>query len=268
MKNRTLACLILLLGLSGSSLVSATTPVAHNAARLPAPLAPLAKQLNFVVLRTFKTDAPDITGFVVKDGNGRFGVIYTYKNYLISGSLLNAQGTNLTPGYAAKYIPKPDYAAVVKALAGSPGLVSEGRRGAPEVYFFADPNCYYCRKLWEETRAWVRAGKIRIHWAMVGFLKRSSAGRAAAILAAADGAKALTEDEVRFDLKDEEGGIAALKPVPEKYQKILHKHLVLMQELRFEGTPGVVFKDVRGHWQGTPGVPKLPQLAKTLGISQ
>ncbi|HKJ09759.1 MAG TPA: thiol:disulfide interchange protein DsbG [Gammaproteobacteria bacterium] len=268
MKNRTLACLILLFLLSGSSLVSATTAVARTAARLPAALAPLARKLDFVVLRTFKTDAPEITGFVVKDGNGRFGVVYTYKNFLISGSLLDARGTNLTPAYAAKYIPKPDYAAVVKTLADSPGLVSEGKRGAPEVYVFADPNCYYCRKLWEETRAWVRAGKIRLHWAMVGFLKHSSTGRAAAILAAADGAKTLTEDEVRFDLKNEEGGIAELKPVPEKYRKILHKHLVLMQELHFQGTPGVVFKDVHGHWQGSPGVPKLDQLAKTLGISQ
>ncbi len=249
------------------SLVPAATPTPSQGAALPGSLQHLGHKLGLTVVKSFPTDAPGVTGFVVKDSGGHFGVIYTYKDFVISGALLNADGTNLTDKYADQYIPKPDYAAVVKALAGSPGLVSEGKAGAPEVYVFADPNCYYCRKLWELTRKWVAEGKVRIHWVLVGFLKASSEGRAAAILAAKDGAKALTEDEDLFNLKHEEGGVSELKPIPPKYKRILAKHLAYMQELRFQGTPGVVYKGTDGHWEGIPGVPPMDKFAKALGIA-
>ncbi|MGA7801831.1 MAG: thiol:disulfide interchange protein DsbG [Gammaproteobacteria bacterium] len=247
-------------------LVSAATTSPPHAPTLPKPLAPLAQKLGLVVVKTFKTDAQGITGYVVKNRKGQFGVVYSYKDFLISGDLLNAEGKNLTQKYAQEHIPKPDYAGVIKSLAGSPNLVSEGKPGTPEIYVFADPNCYFCRKLWLETRNWVDQGKVRIHWILVGFLKKSSAGRSAAILAAADRAKALTQDEEHFDLKHEEGGIAELKPIPKKWQDVLDKHLAIMGKLRFQGTPGLVFKDVHGQWQGTPGVPPMDKFAKELGI--
>ena len=267
MANSAVARMIFALMLCWPMLAPAAAPGPSHEATLPGPLQHLGRKLGLTVVKTFQTDAPGVTGFVVKESGGHYGVIYTYKDFLISGALLNAEGKNLTDKYADQYIPKPDYAAVVKALAGSPGLVSEGKAGAPEIYVFADPNCYYCRKLWELTRKWVADGKVRIHWVLVGFLKASSAARAAAILAAKDGAKALTEDEDLFNLKHEEGGIAELKPIPEKYKRILAKHLAYMKQLRFQGTPGVVFKDVDGHWQGIPGVPPMDKFAKALGIA-
>jgi len=230
-------------------------------------LGPRADSLGISVVKTFKTAAPGITGFVVQDSNGEYGVIYKYRDFLISGALLDASGTNLTQAYAEKYIPKPDYAGVARTLAGSSGLINEGRKGAPEIYVFADPNCYYCRKLWLQTRDWVASGKLRIHWILVGFLKQSSAARAAAILTAANRAKALAKDEERFDLTREEGGIAELKPIPKPLAAILEKHLALMKQLRFEGTPSVMFKDVDGNWRHVVGVPGDEQLAAALGIS-
>lgn len=242
-------------------------PVAVGSSVLSPTFAPLVHKLGFVIVKTFKTAAPEITGLIIKTREGRFRVIYKYKNFLISGYLLNTQGKDLTAEYAQRYIPKPNYAAVAKALADATGVVTEGKAGAPEVYVFADPNCYFCHKFWELTRDWVAKGKVRLHWVMVGFLKKSSAGRAAAIMAAADSQQALAEDQNHFDLKHEEGGIRPLNPIPKKWLNVLHKHTDLMKYAQFEGTPGLVFKNAHGVWRGMDGVPSMGQFAKMLGIS-
>lgn len=233
---------------------------------LPKALETLRQQRGFDVIKEFKTDAPGINGYVLEGKSGKVGILYTYKDFLISGVLLDANGKNLSKKYAQEYIPKPDYAAGIKNLKQS-GFFSEGKKGAPEMYVFADPNCYYCHKFWKATRNWVKQGKIRIHWAMVGFLKKSSAGRAAAIMAANDGAKALATDEQNFNLKKEEGGIAELNPIPEKYKNALEDHSKLMSKLRFSGTPGIVFKDTKGEWQGVNGMPPMNKLGNSLGIN-
>lgn len=262
MLNRKIIGAILVLAFSWPSLVcGAPTSGAHQT------FAPLVHKLGFVVVKTFRTDAPGITGLVIKNKQGRFALIYAYKNFLLSGDMIDAQGKDLTTEYAHRYLPKPAYAAVAKRLSAASGVVTEGKASAPEIYVFADPNCYFCHKLWELTRDWVAQGKVRLRWVMVGFLKRSSAGRAAAIMAAADGQQALAEDQNHFDVKHEEGGIRPLSSIPKKWQRVLQKHTDLMRSAGFEGTPGLIFKDARGHWQGLDGVPPMDQLAKALGIS-
>lgn len=233
---------------------------------LPKALETLSHQQNFDVIKEFKTDAPGINGYVIESKSNKIGIVYTYKDFLMFGALIDADGNNLSQKYAQKYIPKPDYAAGVKTLEQTGFLISEGKKGAPEIYVFADPNCFFCNKFWKATRAWVKNGKIRIHWAMVGFLKKSSAGRAAAILASKDGVKALTEDEQNFNLKKEEGGLAELTPIPEKYKQALSHHSNIMNKLRFSGTPGIVFKDTHGEWQGVNGMPPMTELGNSLGI--
>jgi thiol:disulfide interchange protein DsbG len=233
---------------------------------LPKALETLKNQQKFEVIKEFKTDAPGINGYVVQSKSSKIGIVYSYKDFVIFGALIDADGHNLSQKYAQEYIPKPDYAAGVKMLEQTGFIFSEGKKGAPEIYVFADPNCFFCHKFWKATRAWVNNGKIRIHWAMVGFLKKSSAGRAAAILASKDGAKALAKDEQKFDLKHEEGGIAELTPITEKYKQALSHHNNVMNKLHFTGTPAIVFKDTHGEWQGVNGMPPMAEFGNALGI--
>jgi thiol:disulfide interchange protein DsbG len=114
----------------------------------------------------------------------------------------------------------------------------------------------------------VQQGKVQMRWIMVGFLKPSSAGRAAAVMAAKDGAKAMTQDQTAFNAATEEGGLAELKPIPPALQAALTQHTALMETLQFQGTPALLFKDKSGHWQGLPGMPTLAQLGAAMGLVQ
>lgn len=233
----------------------------------PSALSLLQNKWHLTIVKKFPTREPGLTGYVVKDSKGHLHIVFGMGAYVFSGELIDAEGHNATSAFAAAELPKPDYAAVGRKLAKDPHLLSEGRKGAPQLYVFADPNCIFCHRLWEETRDWVRDGKIRIHWVMVGFLKPSSQGRAAAMLAAKDGVKALTEDETHFDTKNEEGGLKPLKSIPANLKKALAHHSDLMAQLQFNGTPSLVYRDQNGKWRGETGVPKLQTLAKALGIN-
>lgn len=233
---------------------------------LPPTLQSLSQKWGLTILKRFDTDIPGITGFVVKGRNGRSAVLYSYKDVVLAGSIYNAQGENLAKQYAQANMPKPNYADAVNELKQDPHLITEGKSGKPEIYVFADPNCIYCHKFWEQTRDWVKADKVQIHWVMVGFLKASSPGKAAAMMAAKDPAKAIADDETGFDTAKEEGAIDPLSPVPDNLKLALHNHEAMMARLQFNGTPSLIFKNTQGQWEGTGGLPKRADLAKQLGI--
>lgn len=231
-------------------------------------IAALQDKVGFTVIKSFHTPAEGVTGYVVKTGDGKIGIVYGLGDYVLSGSLLDAEGNDLTRQYAARQIPKPDYASVAEKLAQNPHLVSEGASGVPEIYVFADPNCIFCHKFWKQTRSWVADGKVRLHWVMVGFLKPSSLGYSAAIINAEDRAGALQTFEESFGNNGNGRGIAELDPIPANLKAVLQQQSQWMAELSFSGTPGLLFKDTSGQWRGQTGVPKQEVLAKALGIAE
>jgi thiol:disulfide interchange protein DsbG len=247
-------------------LVSAAALAAPSASEPTSVIATLAEKEHFTILKQFPTRQPGLTGYVVKTHDGRTRLLFGMGAYVFSGTLIDVDGNDATREFADAQLPKPDYATVAKQLAADPHLVSEGRKGAPEVFVFADPNCIFCHKFWQLTRNWVKDGKLRLHWVMVGFLKSSSPGRAAAIMAAKHGATALAEDETGFDENKEEGAIKPLNPVPDKFKQVLASHSHLMAELNFGGTPSLLFRDHKGNWQGIAGVPGKDYLPKALGF--
>lgn len=230
-------------------------------------IAALQDRAGFSILKSFKTPAEGVTGYVVETGDGKTGIVYGLGDYVLSGSLLDAQGNDLTRQYTASQLPKPDYESVAKVLAQDPHLVSEGAEDAPEIYVFADPNCIFCHKFWNQTRDWVAAGKVQLHWVMVGFLKPSSTGYSAAIMNAEDRAGALRTFEENFGQSDK-GGFNELDPIPAELKAALQQHSRWMAELDFSGTPGLLFKDANGQWRGQTGVPRQDALAKALGIAE
>ncbi|HEV2110634.1 MAG TPA: thiol:disulfide interchange protein DsbG [Gammaproteobacteria bacterium] len=207
------------------------------------------------IVRSFP--APDgLTGWLVKI-QGHYLVVYSTASgdYVISGSLVDKNGKNLSAEYGDRYIPKPDAAKIAAALGPDPWLVEDGVAAAPLIYVYADPNCIYCNKLWNELRPYVQSGKVRVRWALLAFLKPTSKGRAAAILAAHDRDAALAEDELKFDKDHEEGGIAELKPVSPDIDTVLKIHNEQMIDAGGAGTPTLVFKRQDG-WAISYGAPK------------
>ncbi len=238
----------------------ANKPAAHSAVET------LAQKKGWTVQRTFQTAAPALIGYVLKNATGSVTILYGVGDVVVSGTLLDANGNNLSEKYRQDYLPKPHYAKVAAELDDDKWLVIEGRPGAPVLYAFADPNCIFCHKLWEETRGWVSAGKLQIRWVMVAFLKNSSVGRAAAILAAKDRVKANDQDQQKFDPHTEEGAIPELSPIPGPIQEALKKHDAMMARLQFRGTPGLIFRDKDSHWQGLAGMPPKEKLAREMGL--
>lgn len=225
----------------------------------PAPVPPLlqqqAEKVGGSVVKSFP--APDgLTGWVVKI-QGRYGVVYTTASgdYIMSGALLDKNGTNLTTQFEEQYIPKPDAAGLAAALGADPWLVDEGSPSAPLIYIYADPNCSYCNKLWTELRPYVGTGKVHVRWALLAFLKPTSKGRAAAILAANNRSGALAGDETRFDHATEEGGIPELTPVPIEIGSALETHAQQMIGTGNVGTPTLVIHRKEG-WSISYGMPK------------
>lgn len=228
----------------------------------------LQEKVGFTVIERFSTPADGVTGYVVKGRDGKAGIVYGLGDYVLSGALLESNGNDLTRQYAARYIPKPAYASVAEQLSRDTHLVSEGGKGAPEVYVFADPNCIFCHKFWQQTRNWVSEGKVRLHWVMVGFLKPSSQGLSAAIMSAEDRAGALQAFEENFGKSGNGSGVSELTPIPADLQEALGQHSQWMVELGFNGTPGLLFKNTSGQWRGQTGVPKQEALGRMLGITE
>jgi thiol:disulfide interchange protein DsbG len=231
----------------------ALLPPATLAAPLPPALMLIQKQ-GGTVGQSFA--APDgLTGWAVTFP-GRSMIVYTTVSgkYLISGLVVDQGGNNLTAQYQDRYFPKPDVSKLAATLAADPTLVDEGPSQAPPLYVFADANCFYCNKLWNDLRPFVTGGKVRVHWAMLAFLKPSSQGRAAAILAAPDKVAALFTDESKFDRSNEEGGIAPLDPVPKDIAAILTHHADEMASAGGDGTPLLIYRN-GGKWQSADGMP-------------
>ena len=130
-------------------------------------------------------------------------------HFLVAGPLFSETGENLSQtaaqdhGLAVKPLPLQKLAQAGMAAAG----FIVGHRG-PLMLAFEDPNCIFCHKLTVDAAPLIAAGKLRLRVLPVGFLKATSAGKAAAILSAGDLAGAWEQNEAKFDVATEEGAIA------------------------------------------------------------
>ena len=182
-----LVTLALLAGSSAGALAADNTSSTDKpaVADLPEALQQSVKSGQLEVVRSFKTDVPGLTGYVLSR-SGQHQIVYSENGYLIIGRIVSPDGENLSAAYTDKYVPKPDLAKIAQQLEATGHLVQQGPDKAPKIYVFADPNCIYCHKFSDQAAPLVKNDKLQLQWAMVGFLKDTSAGRAAAILTADD----------------------------------------------------------------------------------
>ncbi|MGC8478139.1 MAG: hypothetical protein ACP5NP_17450, partial [Acetobacteraceae bacterium] len=106
-----------------------------------------------------------------------------------------------------------------------------------------------CHRLYERAVPLLAAGKLRLRVVMVGFLKPTSFGRAAAILMAADPAAALAADERDFDVTHEEGGIAPATAIPPAIHAAVAADTALLARTGEEATPTLLWRDRAGQWR-------------------
>lgn len=162
------------------------------------------------LVSTFSGPSPNIVGVIGKNKAGQKMMAWMVDGrYLVTGSLYSAARKNLTltaeqdHGLVAKPLPPEKLA---QAAMAAPGFVL-GQSG-PLMVSFEDPNCIYCHKLTLAAAPLIAAGKLRIRLIPVGFLKKSSARKAAAILSAKNPGQAWMKNEKTFDVAKEEGAIA------------------------------------------------------------
>lgn len=153
-------------------------------------------------------------------------------------------------------------AAAIRQLADSMlkdiGQTTSIREGkSPHVlYIFFDPNCPFCHKLYENTRAWVKQGKVELRWIPVGILATTSAGKAAAILGAKDPRKAFYYNEDHYD----RGGAIEEDIATPMVEKQLKANENLLARTGFGGVPVILFHakdDTPIILQGAPPKEKL-----------
>jgi thiol:disulfide interchange protein DsbG len=179
----------------------------------------------------------------------------------IVGTMLDAKGNDLTEAPLKKLVSQPMTDRIWSQLEKS-RWIADGNKNAPRiVYAFTDPNCPYCHKFWEDARPWVKAGKVQIRHIMVGIIKESSAGKAAALLSAKDPQAALTQHEQQ----QANGGIAPLAKIPADIRVQLDGNRKLMQQLGFFATPTIFYKDADGILQTVQGAPRPDVLGTMLG---
>lgn len=245
------------LALAGATLAAVAFAASSAGDRLPRPIAALqAKGLEVVG----RIEAPGgLAGYgglveqqpvsVYVTPDGRHAVI---------GTLVDAEGKDLSAAALEKQVAGPAGERTWKSLEAS-AWIRDGAPAAPRiVYAFTDPNCPYCNRFWNDARPWIEAGGVQVRHVMVGILTATSAGKAAALLAAADPSAALARHERRTD-----GGVKPATEIAEPIRRKLGDNQALMQRLGSFATPTLFYKDSGGvlrRVQGAPGAEALPEI--------
>jgi thiol:disulfide interchange protein DsbG len=145
---------------------------------------------------------------------------------------------------------------------GQVTAITEGK-GPHVIYIFFDPNCPYCHKLYENTRTWIKEGKVELRWVPVGILTTTSPGKAAALLGAKDPLKAFYYNEDHYS----NGGAIEEDLATPEVEKQLKANAALLARTGFDGVPAMLFRvndDTPILIQGSPPLDKLEVVLRSL----
>lgn len=195
-------------------------------------------------------------------GNARLRYTVTPDGeHAVVGTMINAQGEDVGAAALQRIVAGPMSTKTWAQIEDS-HWVRDGQADAPRVvYTFSDANCPYCHRFWEAARPWVESGKVQLRHVLVGVIREDSANKAAAILEADSPADALAYNERNFD----NGGIQPMATIPQQVRSRLTENELLMVELGFQGTPGILFRDDAGLVQRRSGMPRPNDLPVVLG---
>lgn len=145
----------------------------------------------------------------------------------------------------------------------------QGNPKAPhQLYVIAEPNCSACHYLYESIRPYIGNGSLKVRWIMVAFLRPSSLAKAATIISSHNPAQALENDESKFNVGTETGGIIPKQNVSPQAKKVVIKNTDFMKTYGFKRTPIIIFKTTSGKTEvlrGTPEQNKWPEILPYIG---
>lgn len=130
--------------------------------------------------------------------------------------------------------------AVLAALAQATWITDGAGRHA--VYVFFDPNCPSCALLYRNTRALIAPHDLQLRWVPVAIVNATSAGKAAAILEAADPSAALRENKEAYSGELYAGGIAE-RIAADETERRLRANEALLEQLDIPVVPSMLFLD-------------------------
>lgn len=226
----------------------------------PAPIRSIEEK-GVTIVKQFKGPG-GLTGFAARAGNRPLALYLTPDGkHVIVGTMLDAEGNNVTKPILDEAIEKPDLQSAWPKLEQS-NWVADGADDAPRtIYVFTDPNCPYCHKFHQAARPWVEAGKVQLRHIPVGILKPTSTAKSAAILGADDPSAALAKHEANY----RRGGIEPMDDIPAALRRKVASNNILMSSLGIQGTPGLVYRNDAGKIAIKQGMPQGALREEILG---
>ncbi len=243
---------------------SATTNATATNVNLKTPAAQLvAKLMNGqgTIVESFPA-VGGLTGFVVKSSqSGNSGIVYADKKgtYLFAGSIVNAQGQDMTQMYTNQYVTSKIAGPAYEAALGMNTFTQGSDKAPHKAIVIFDPNCVYCHMLYQELKPLMDAGQVQIQWLPVAFRDPTSPGKSAALLNAGSGAAALLDqNEKSFNDQTEEGAITPLQPNDKdpaisKVFTEVQDNTQFFSKFGFQGTPTILYKQNDGKIIMVPG---------------
>jgi thiol:disulfide interchange protein DsbG len=129
------------------------------------------------------------------------------------------------------------------------------------LYVFFDPNCPFCKRVYEGARARVEIGDVELRWIPIAVLMATSPGKAAALLEAKDPTEALHINEREFSVATGSFGGIGEEPVPKpETEAKLARNLALLRRSGMDSTPALLFRTKSGQVRFVVGAPPEPAL--------
>ena len=178
---------------------------------------------------------------------------------------LVAVGAAWSPAHAA---PSPEQlaGAMLHHMAQTTAVTLGAGPRVVDVFF--DPNCPYCHELYEDLQPWIGKQGLQLRWIPVAVLARSSEGKAAAMLQAADPARALARNESEYGRNPHAGSGGGLVPAarvaPATREELARNLKVLHAADAYFGFPMMIWRDSSGKAQMFLGAPRDAAQLKTL----
>lgn len=224
---------------------------AAGAAQYPAPVQTLIDQ-GVEVHGQF--DAPGgLTGYAARVQGQPLALYLTGDGkQVIVGDMVDAEGNNLTASQLERHLPQPEFDQAWPLLEKTHWIGEGGSNAKRVIYVFDDPNCPYCKALWEASQPFLDED-VELRHVMVAVIHPTSMGKAARMLAADDPLQAYTDHQTK--------GSEPLARIPPALRQQIETNNRLMQEVGTYATPTLFYKDRAGKVRKIAGLPSADTLA-------